>query len=127
MPAYQDFEIVVGNNGSRPVLDVAFESAKFAPRPDAKVELLSGVDARVSVLKSNGTHSFPVEVLDEQGYSVFDITTDSHGNERYEEDRGPADVSASVRSMDTEGIWWRRLSSGGVIRLGPQAPNGDES
>lgn len=119
-PAYQDFEIFVGNYGSRPVLNLTVESAKFAPQRDAKVDLLSEDDARVSALKCNETHSFPVEVVDKEGHSVFDISRDVHGNEQYAENRHSTDISASVRFMDADGIWWRRSTSGEVIRLGPQ-------
>jgi hypothetical protein len=126
VPAYQGFEIVVGNYGSRPVLNVTFESAQYAPQPNAKVDLLSEDDAHVSVLRPNETHSIPVGTVDNRGHSVFEITKDAHGNEQYD-DRDPADVSASIRFMDADGIWWRRLTSGEVIRLGPNDPSGDKS
>jgi hypothetical protein len=111
---------VVNNCGSRPILGVTFEGAKYAPQPDAKLDLLSGVEARISVLKPNETHRFQVEAIDQQGYSVFEMTKDPHGNERYEKDRDPADVAASIRFMVADGIWWRRSTSGDVIRLGPK-------
>jgi hypothetical protein len=120
VPAYRDFEIVVENCGGRAVLDVAVESATFAPQPDATVDVVSPTDARVSVLRSGQVQAFTLEVVDGQGYSVFGVTKDDHGNEHYEEDRDPADLSASVRFRDADGVWWTRSTSGDAVPLGPR-------
>jgi hypothetical protein len=124
VPASQDFEIVVENCGGRAVLDVAVESATFTPQPDASVDVISPDTRVISVLRSVEIQAFTVEVVGQQGYSVFGITKDDHGNERYEEDRSPADLSASVRFRDADGVWWRRSTSGDAVPLGPNTHHG---
>ena len=105
------FPIAVTNYGSRPVLDVAFDTARFDEFPNS-IPTIDETKRKATVLDSDrNAHTFYLAFVDEAKGAVLQGTRNQHGN-WHQEEVDLSKVNAWVRFRDASGIRWRRSSSG---------------
>ncbi len=109
------FTINVLNYGSRPVLDVAFESAEYRVALSAKAvpDLIHGRCPILDTKVNGASFQFDLDFVSEADSTVI---TGDKWDDVYSQWDGkgpdPADVIARVRFTDADGTFWRRSSMG---------------
>ncbi len=79
------FPIAVTNYGSRPVLDVAFDTARFDEFPNS-IPTIDETKRKATVLDSDrNAHTFYLAFVDEAKGAVLQGTRNQHGNWHQEE------------------------------------------
>jgi hypothetical protein len=115
----RSFTVEVRNYGDRAVLDVEFDSATYAYRPESKADVATNGPCPVLDADRSAYKLF-VDFIDAETKSVLPGQFD----EAYSTYQGPIrpepeDVTAWVRFRDAEGTRWRRGNRGSVEQLPP--------